>query len=244
MHYFNLIYLEKSELDGLMNNQNNYKKYITKKIINQESINTNDFLNPNYLLKISKRKELLENDLNSSKKLAELKCVNFAKYLGFFSNNDNTPNYFLFMEYYDFGSILNYIPKSLNEIISILNQVIASATLAFEHFGFVHRNLHPGNILLKKTKRDFIKYKFTDKDLEIKINGIQIVVLDFDKSDFNNNFAIFISELSLFIDFYEMYFIEKNIFIKNNILVTPFIELKKEFHKITNITQLKEFIGN
>jgi hypothetical protein len=31
MQYFNLIYLEKSELDGLMNNQNNYKKYITKK---------------------------------------------------------------------------------------------------------------------------------------------------------------------------------------------------------------------
>ena len=227
-----------------MNNQNNYKKYITKKIINQESINTNDFLNPNYLLKISKRKELLENDLNSSKKLAELKCVNFAKYLGFFSNNDNTLNYFLFMEYYDFGSILNYIPKSLNEIISILNQVIASATLGFEHFGFIHRNLHPGNILLKKTKRDFIKYKFTDKDLEIKINGIQIVVLDFDKSDFNNNFAMFISELSLFIDFYEMYFIEKNIFDKNTIIVTPFIVLKKEFHKITNITQLKEFIGN
>ena len=227
-----------------MNNQNNYKKYITKKIINQESINTNDFLNPNYLLKISKRKELLENDLNSSKKLAELKCVNFAKYLGFFSNNDNTPNYFLFMEYYDFGSILNYIPKSLNEIISILNQVIASATLGFEHFGFIHRNLHPGNILLKKTKRDFIKYKFTDKDLEIKINGIQIVVLDFDKSDFNNNFAMFISELSLFIDFYEMYLIEKNIFDKNIIFVTPFAQLKKEFHTITNIEGLKKFIGN
>jgi hypothetical protein len=34
-------------------------------------------------------------------------------------------------------------------------------------------------------------------------------MLDFDKSDFNNNFAMFISELSLFIDFYEMYFIKK-----------------------------------
>ena len=48
---------------------------------------------------------------------------NFAKYLGFFTNdinkplpkyfckNNGTENYFLFMEYYDFGSILNYIPK-------------------------------------------------------------------------------------------------------------------------------------
>lgn len=227
-----------------MNNQNNYKKYIAKKVINQESITTNYLLNPNYLLKISKRKELLENDLNSSKKLAELKCVNFAKYLGFFSNNNNTPNYFLFMKYYNFGSILNYIPRSITEIISILNQVIASATLAFEHFGFIHRNLHPGNILLKKTKKDFITYKFTDKEFKIKTNCIQIVITDFDKSNFSNNFGMFFSDLSLFIDFYEMYFIEKNIFDKNTIIVTPFAQLKKEFHKITNITQLKEFIGN
>ena len=55
---------------------------------------------------------------------------------------------------------------------------------------------------------------------------------------------MFISELSLFIDYYEMYLLEKNIFDKNNKLVTPFSHLKKEFYKIINITQLKEFIGN
>ena len=251
MHYYCLNYLEKSK-----NNENNYKKYIAKKIINHES--TNDWLNPNNLLqidkreniikkriavKISKRKELLENDNNTSKKLEELKCVNFAEYLGFFSckNNDN---YLLFMKYYKLGSILNYIPKSLNEIISIINQVIASATLAFEQFGFIHRNLHPGNILIKKTKKDFIKYKFTDEDLEIKTNGIQIVMIDFDKSNFSNIFGMFFLDLSLFIDFYEMYLIEKNIFDKNTILVTPFAQLKKEFHTITNIKELKVFIGN
>ena len=162
----------------------------------------------------------------------------------YFCKNNGTENYFLFMEYYDFGSILNYIPKSLNEIISILNQVIASATLAFEHFGFIHGDLHPGNILLKKTKNDFIKYKFTDKELEIKTNGIQIVINDFDKSNFSGNFAMFISELSLFIDYYEMYLLERKIFDKNTIIVTPFAQLKREFHKITNITQLQEFIGN
>jgi serine/threonine protein kinase len=224
-----------------MNNENNYKKYIAK-IKNKNSLNTYNLLS---VVKISKRKELLENDNNTSKKLEELKCVNFAKYFRFFScKNNNTPNYVLFMEYYNFGSILNYIPKSLNEIISILNQVIASATLAFEHFGFIHGDLHPGNILLKKTKKDLIKYKFTDKELEIKTNGIQIVINDFDKSNFNGNFAMFFLNLSLFIDFYEMYFIEKNLFNKNTILVTPFAQLKKEFHKITNIRQLKEFIGN
>ena len=29
----------------------------------------------------------------------------------YFCKNNGTENYFLFMEYYDFGSILNYIPK-------------------------------------------------------------------------------------------------------------------------------------
>lgn len=276
MQYYSLNYLEKSDLDGLMNNENNYKKYIAKKIINQESKTTDTCLNLNILLpvednknkfkieniikkervviKISKRKELLEKDFLTSNNLT--KCVNFAKYLGFFTNdinrplpkyfckNNGTENYFLFMEYYDLGSILNYIPKSLNEIISIINQVIASATLAFEHFGFIHGDLHPGNILLKKTKKDFIKYKFTDKDLEIKINGIQIVMFDFDRSNLSANFAMFFSELSAFINFYEMYLIEKNIFNKNNKLVTPFSQLKKEFYKIINLAQLKEFIGN
>jgi serine/threonine protein kinase len=258
MQHYNLNYLEKSDLDGLMNNENNYKKYIAKKIRNKNYINTYNLLSikKRIVVKISKRKELLENDNNTSKKLEELKCVNFAKYLGFFTNDINKPlpkyfcknygteNYFLFMEYYDVGSLLNYIPKNLNEIISILNQVIASYTFAFEKSGFIHGDLHPGNILIKKTKKDFISYKFLDKELEIKTNGIQIVINDFDKSNFSGNFAMFISELSLFIDYYEMYLLEKNIFDKNTIIVTPFVQLKKEFHKITNITQLKEFIGN
>jgi serine/threonine protein kinase len=276
MQYYNLNYLEKSDLDGLMNNENNYKKYIAKKIINQDSTKIDECLNLNILLpvednknkfkieniikkervviKISKKKELLEKDFITSNNLT--KCVNFAKYLGFFTNdinrplpkyfckNNGTENYFLFMEYYDLGSILNYIPKNIDEIISIINQVIASATLAFEQFGFIHGDLHPGNILLKKTKKDFIKYKFTDKNLKIKTNGIQIVMFDFDKSNLSANFAMFFSELSSFINFYEMYFIEKNIFNKNNKLVTPFSQLKIEFYKIINLAQLKEFIGN
>ena len=283
MQYYNLNYLEKSDLNGLMNNENNYKKYIAKKIINQKSTTTNEWLVPNKLLaenknkliianiikkkkvvvKISKKKELLEKDFLTSKKLEKLKCVNFAKYLGFFSCNDNfnnyninkplpkyfcknngTENYFLFMKYYDFGSILNYKPKSLNEIISIINQVIASSTLAFEQLGFIHGDLHPGNILIKKTKKDFIKYKYRDKYLEIKTNEIEIVIFDFDRSNFSNNFGMFFSELSAFINFYEIYLIEKNIFHKNNKLVTPFSHLKKEFYKITDIKGLKEFIGN
>jgi hypothetical protein len=55
---------------------------------------------------------------------------------------------------------------------------------------------------------------------------------------------MFLSELSAFINFYELYLIEKDIFKKNNELVTPFRILKREFYKITTIKQLKKFIRN
>jgi serine/threonine protein kinase len=270
-----------------MNNENNYKKYIAKKITNKDLITTNEWLVPNKLLpvnrgenknkliianiikkkrvvvKISKKKELLEKDFLTSKKLEELKCINFAKYFGFFSCNDNfnnydinkplpkyfcknngTENYFLFMKYYNIGSILNYIPESIEQIISIINQILASTLLAFEKLGFIHGDLHPGNVLIAKTNKKIIKYKYNDKDLEIKTNGVEVIIFDFDRSNFSNNFAMFFSELSAFINFYEIYLIEKDILIKNNKLVTPFIQLKKEFYKIINIKGLKEFIGN
>jgi hypothetical protein len=92
MEYLNLNYLEKIDLDGLMNNDNGYKKYVVQKILNQQST-TDSWLTPNKLLpvnrgenknkliitdiikkkrvvvKISKKKELLEKDFLTSKKL-------------------------------------------------------------------------------------------------------------------------------------------------------------------------------
>lgn len=291
MQYYNLNYLEKTDLDGLMNNENNYKKYIAKKIINQESITTNEWLIPNKLLpinrgenrgenknklvlaniikkkkivvKISKRKELLEKDFLTSKKLEVLNCVNFAKYLGFFSCNDNfnnynvnkplpkyfcknngTENYFLFMKYYDLGSITNYKPISIEQIISIINQIIASTILAFEQLGFIHGDLHPGNVLIKKTKKNFIKYKYNDKYFEIKTNGIEIIMFDFDRSNFSGNFGLFINEILTFINLYDSYLLESNILKINNISITPLRTLKKELYKVTDIKSLKSVIGD
>jgi hypothetical protein len=286
MEYLNLNYLEKTDLDGLMNNDNGYKKYVAQKILSQQST-TDGWLTPNKLLpvnrgenknkliiadiikkkrvvvKISKKKELLEKDFLTSKKLEELNCVNFAKYLGFFSckddidnynldkplpkyfcKNNGTENYFLFMNYYPSGSIVNYKPKNINEIISIINQVIASTTLAFEKLGFIHGDLHLGNVLIKNTKKDFIKYKYNDKDLEIKTNGIEIVMFDFDRSNFSGNFGIFLNEILAFINFYDSYLLESNLLKINNISITPLRTLKKELSKVINIESLKNIIGD
>ncbi len=286
MEYLNLNYLEKTDLDGLMNNDNDYKKYVAQKILNQQST-TDGWLTPNKLLpvnrgenknkliiadiikkkrvvvKISKKRELLEKDFLNSKKLEELNCVNFAKYLGFFSckddidnynldkplpkyfcKNNGTENYFLFMNYYLSGSIVNYKPKNINEIISIINQVIASTTLAFEKLGFIHGDLHLGNVLIKNTKKDFIKYKYNNKDLEIKTNGIEIVMFDFDRSNFSGNFGIFLNEILAFINFYDSYLLESNLLKINNISITPLRTLKRELYKVINIESLKNIIGD
>jgi serine/threonine protein kinase len=283
MQYYNLNYLEKSVLDGLNNNENNYMKYVAKKIKNKITDTTDGWLIPKRLLpvnrgenknklveaniikktkvvvKISKKENLLEKDYNTSLKLQTLKIPNFAKYIGFFSckddfdnyelnkelpkyfcKNNGSINYFLFMQYYPIGSILNYIPTTINEIISIINQVFASLIIAFEKFGFIHGDLHPGNVLLKKTNKNIIKYG----NKNIETSGLQAIIFDFDRSNFSGNFSFFLSELSAFINFYEIYLIGKNIFKKNNQMVTPFRQLKREFYKITNIEGLKSFVGN
>lgn len=283
MNNYALQYLEKVKINGVRNNEENYRKYIAEKSINSK--NTDGWLIPNQLLnisnrisgnkivkaniikkkkiivKISKNKELLEKDYNISIMLSKIKCNNFANYLGFFSckNNINQyekekilpdffcknkidTNYFLFMNYYPLGSLEKYKPKNIDEIISIINQVLSCMTYAYEKINFVHGDLHPGNTLVKKTTKENLLYNFDDKTIKISTFGIEVVLFDFDRSSTDKNFGFLLNELSTFINTYETIMLQTNLF--NNQEVTPFRNLKKEFYKITNIQILKMFIGN
>ena len=283
MNNYALQYLEKVKINGVRNNEENYRKYIAEKSINSK--NTDGWLIPNQLLnisnrisgnkiikaniikkkkivvKISKYKELLEKDYNVSIMLLKIKCKNFANYLGFFSCKNNINqyekektlpvffcknkidiNYFLFMNYYPLGSLEKYKPKNIDEIISIINQVISCMTYAYEKINFVHGDLHPGNILVKKTTKENLLYKFDDKTIKISTYGVEVVLFDFDRSSTDKNFGFLLNELSTFINTYETIMLQMNLF--NNQEVTPFRNLKKEFYKITNIQILKMFIGN
>jgi len=285
MNYLNLSFIKKVDFNGLNNNENNnYKKYIAKKIIINKNNTTDGWLMINKLLpinrgenknkileaniikkkkvvvKISKYKNLLEKDYNVSIKLEELKCKNFAKYLGFFSckdelnnyditkqlpkyfcKNNGTINYFIFMNYYKLGSIINYIPKNIEEIITIINQVFGSMIYAFEQKGFIHGDLHPGNVLLEKTNLKKIKYPLISKNIEVNTYSLRVILFDFDRSNFSKNFSELLNELSTFINLYERYLIKNKVF-DNEVL--PLRELKKELYKVTDIEKLKLLIGD
>ena len=58
------------------------------------------------------------------------------------------------MKYYNLGSINNYklTFENFHIFLNIIKQVIYSIILAYESKGFIHGDLHCGNILLKPKK--------------------------------------------------------------------------------------------
>ena len=210
------------------------------------------------VVKISTNEKLLTQDFESSKKLNGIKCSNFSKYLGLFSCKDNIKNYsktyplpehfckkegdinyFLFMPYYKLGSLVQYEPENIDQIISIINQVICSNYIAFQKLGFLHNDLHLGNILIKPTSKTNLTYNFNEGSRNILSHGIEIIIFDFDRSTFNNNrFEMFLSQIMALINIYKIRLMEfeqwKNI---------NFKDLYKNLYKITDSKSLLQFIG-
>jgi hypothetical protein len=80
---------------------------------------------------------------------------------------------------------------------NIIKHVFLSAFYAKSALGFVHRDLHLGNILLKKTQCKEISY---GEYGTLDVHGIIPVIMDFDKSAFVENYdALLYKDLSHFI---------------------------------------------
>lgn len=212
------------------------------------------------VVKISKNKKLLNEDFEASKQLNSIKSPNYSKYLGLFSCKDDIKkyskskplpeefcklngetNFFLFMPYYKLGSLAVYVPKNIDEIISIINQFICASLFAYQKLGFLHNDLHIGNILLKPTSKETIKYNLNQGMKEIKTFGVEIIIFDFDRSTFNNHNSFFkyLIKLMTLINIYVLKLLEyplwKDIDLKN---------FQKNLYKITKEDELYEFVGN
>jgi serine/threonine protein kinase len=72
----------------------------------------------------------------------------------------------------------NKIPLLKNLII----QTILSLAVAFERVGFLHRDLHLGNVLFKTTKRENIIFMLGTSEYSIPLYGKKVVITDFESS--------------------------------------------------------------
>ncbi len=237
----------------------------------QKLIISNIVIKKKVVVKMGKEIDMLKKDYDNALLLSQLNCPNFMKYLGFFqckddsnnySKNKNLPHYFcqkdgstngfIFMDYFELGSLDKYKPKNNNELISIINQILASLILAYVNLGFLHNDLHYGNVLVKKTSNPYFIYKIKNEIIKVETHGIQIVFFDFDRATLSlnknnipsyNNFSI---QIDSFFSFYDSHLstIFYDIKLGKNELYRPLLPFRRMLENITNIKQLIYVIGN
>jgi len=144
----------------------------------------------------------IEKEYNISKELYEL--PNFIRYFCMIECNDqikniinhkgNILNYkmchygselvgILVMKHYKLGCIYNYDwnESNVNILKNVIRQVSYAIIHAYETKGFLHGDLHCGNVLLKPKKNNVIMYG--NKQLEIE--DLEVIIMDYEKSRIN-----------------------------------------------------------
>ena len=86
----------------------------------------------------------------------------------------------LVMKEYDLGCVQNYHWNENNfELLkNVIKQVIFSIIYAYNNKGFIHGDLHSGNILLKPKRNCKIIYE----NKSLCLNDLEVVIMDFEKS--------------------------------------------------------------
>jgi hypothetical protein len=124
---------------------------------------------------------------------------NFVKTYCSFCNAKADSGDFITMEImkkYRHGSLNKYINKlELSEVINILKQLLLAQLYIFNKTGFLHNDIHLGNILVKKSKEDItLNYKINIINNNIPINKHRINIItnflplisDFDRASIYN----------------------------------------------------------
>lgn len=156
-----------------------------------------------------------QNATNSSKeyqtslRLFHAGIPNFIKYYCSFTCSDDVkkfinmkaPEYicgrdgdimgYIVMPLYREGSVTDYrwVEKKIKILKSVVKQTILALASAFIRLGFVHEDLHTGNILVRKTKKTEINYP--DIDLKVPTEGMFTIVMDFQRSSFSSDIEAF-----------------------------------------------------
>jgi hypothetical protein len=119
--------------------------------------------------------------------------INFYCYLKFHAEKS-----IIAMPFYELGPIDKYNWTKLNFDIfkNVIKHIICSLLYAYEKYGFIHNDIHVGNILLTKSSKKSISYS---NNIEIPVIGILPTIMDFNLSkitstpnDVNGNSHVYI----------------------------------------------------
>jgi len=61
----------------------------------------------------------------------------------------------------------------------VLTQIVCALAVAESAFNFEHRDLHWGNVLLKRTHSTSLEYRLEDHPFILETAGIQVTIIDF-----------------------------------------------------------------
>ncbi|XP_028403274.1 serine/threonine-protein kinase haspin-like [Dendronephthya gigantea] len=92
----------------------------------------------------------------------------------------HSDQYFVVFEFIDGGEDLERFEfKSFQEALSVLQQVALSLSVAEKSLTFEHRDLHWGNVLIKRTKCKTVHYKLCGNDISVDSAGVFVSIIDF-----------------------------------------------------------------
>lgn len=138
--------------------------------------------------------ETMRTEYTVSQALYKSKVPNMIKYYCFFQCKDDITKVvqkgylcdggediaYIIMPYYSLGDMNKYTWNRgcLGLLKNVLTQVSFAVLYASQTCGFVHNDLHMYNILLRKTKKTKLEYG----DIDLSIQSLYAVVMDFEKS--------------------------------------------------------------
>jgi len=148
-------------------------------------------------------------EYKAAEKLFEANLTGFMKFICMFQCNDDfreilAQNYLsrphichgegdgigtIVMPYYPLGSLDNYkwTKKQIPEFKNVLKQVCFALFVAFKTTGFVHMDLHAGNVVMRATKKRDLDY--SGHAILPVVGGKYAMIMDFQKYCLNDDAA-------------------------------------------------------
>ena len=117
------------------------------------------------------------------------------------SNRENRKQV-LVMPYIHDGSLLqyNWTSKTTDLLKCLLVHTMLSLANAFVHTGFLHGDIHWGNVLFKRTTQQHIIYDIQLEPNKVPTCGFKVVIMDFEKSNIGNtDIGLFWEDLLFFV---------------------------------------------